>query len=287
LIPLALSCRADNAELAKLQLLYFLCKKAEPYPLQRLRTTLSARGGTKSASLHLVLHMLTLPRILHLNTFRTVTTIRNRKKFGVYNTATHRGRLCTLCATLVLPGLLAWNVCGQTLTLDHFNPLSSKTAGVHLYGATISSSYFSNAYGLRATGLGVSGIVTPSDGYNSPVTMLQGSAVFGWSRPSETSSLSIVYSPSYVRGITESSFSSLNHSLAISTNRSISKKWGVAASMNAVVTDLSQLLFAPTRYGTLSATPATFDDLFATMLTGRSNNPGLTQVAGAAQLLSP
>ena len=53
-----------------------------------------------------------------------------------------------------------------------------------------------------------------------------------------------------------------------------------------LVNDFSQLLFSRTQYGDLTAVPSTFDEFVAALLTGRSNNPALSQVVGGASVVS-
>src|SRR5688572_2974585 len=108
-------------------------------------------------------------------------------------------------------------------SFETFNPISAETNGVHLHTASISSSYASNAYGTGLVGL-------VEDGSNSQLSMLQGSAVFGWARRGEQSDASVMYAPSFIRSFHTSSYSSMNHSLAASFNRQLSTKWSLSSS---------------------------------------------------------
>ncbi len=163
---------------------------------------------------------------------------------------------------------------GQTSDFEIFNPLSSKSAGVHLLGASVSTSYFSSAYGV-----GITGLLPASD---SNVVMAQGALLVGWSRHRENSHINITYSPSYIRGLTTSKFSSFNQSLSLSAGKKLNAKWSVDASVETFLTDFSQLLFASSRYGSISTVPSTFDDLASAILTGKSENPALDQLVSAA-----
>jgi len=187
------------------------------------------------------------------------------------------------CAVLLVSCLGGRNVFAQVSVLEHFNPMSSKVAGVHLYGATISSSYFSSSYGAEGSAIGFG--FSPG-GYDAPITMLQGSAVFGWSRPGQKSSFSAIYSPSYVRGLNSSAYRSLNHALAVSASRTLNQKWSVAMSLNTIISDLGQLVITPTSYANVSAISATFDEFAAAVLTGHSANPGLNQAVNSVPAIN-
>jgi hypothetical protein len=175
-------------------------------------------------------------------------------------------------------GLSSCVLYGQVSVLQNFNPLSSKTGGLRLYGASVSSSYSSGAYGS-----GIIGVLPGAT--DASFSTLQGSASFGWSRQGQKSAVSLGYSPSYVRGLRSFNYDSLNHSLAFSANRLLSSKWTVGSSVTGILTDFSQLLFSPTKYASVTATQSTFDELVAAMLTGRSSNVTLTQVVGAAPVV--
>lgn len=178
----------------------------------------------------------------------------------------------------------------QLPVLDHFNPISAKLGGIHLHGATLSSTYFSNSFGagpFGATGGGPGFGLAGSRGSlsDSPATMIQGSAVFGWSKVEGAWSGNITYSPSYVRAASGTNYRSLNHTLSAAFDRALTRKWKLSTSVNGIATDFSQLLFARTPYADLSSTPATAEEFFSTMLTGTSANPTLTQVAGTAAVI--
>ena len=167
---------------------------------------------------------------------------------------------------------------GQSADFETFNPLSSKTGGVHLLGASVSTSYFSNAYGLGLTGLLPSG--------DSNVVIAQGSLLIGWSRQRQKSNINITYAPSYVHGIQLSNYSSFNQAFSFGADKTLNGKWSINTSVQALLSDFTQLLFSPTRYGSLSTAPSTFDDFSAAILTGRSDNTSLQQMVGAASAIS-
>jgi hypothetical protein len=165
---------------------------------------------------------------------------------------------------------------GQSFEMETFNPLSSTTSGLHLYGASVSGSYFSNPYGVFPTGLFGSG--------TSDLSTLQTSATVGWLRQSQTAIMSLTYSPMFVHTLSGPTYQSLNHSVAFSGKKTFGAKWTAAGSAQGVISDFSQLLFATTPYASASKVESTFDDLAAAVLTGRSDNAALAALFTSAPL---
>jgi hypothetical protein len=174
--------------------------------------------------------------------------------------------LIWIAGGLVLPGTAG----GQSFDYDLFNPLSSKQAGVHLYGASVSTSYFSNAYGLGLTGQNPATV-------SSNAAIVSGSAVFGWSRQLPSSNISVTYAPTFLQSALLSGYRSTDHSLSASANTAFKKKWTLAAAVRGVVMDFNQTLNTQPQFGTISAAPATFDEFFGAMTAGRSDNTYLAR----------
>jgi hypothetical protein len=165
--------------------------------------------------------------------------------------------------------------------MDHFNPVSANTNGVHLYGASIAGTYSTGPGAGTELGLPVA----PQVSNNNSITMLQGSATFGLVRSIAKSSLSITYTPSYVRGVRSANFASFNHALSMAMGKNLSPKWGLSGSINGVMTDFNQLLFAQSRSADIALIPATFDEFAAALLTGTSSNLALTQAVNASPVI--
>jgi hypothetical protein len=175
--------------------------------------------------------------------------------------------------------LLAAACQAQTSLLQQLDPLSASSNGIHLYGVSVSEGYFSGNY---APGFGMS-LLSGSSGQNL-VSMVTTS--LGWSRASQNSSISVVYAPSYVRGLYFQDFHTTNHTLAIDASRSVGAKWRMGLSVSAILSDFNELLFAPTAYGNIASTSATFDELAGAVLTGTTTNQALGVAASAAQAVS-
>jgi hypothetical protein len=180
---------------------------------------------------------------------------------------------------LIISGLLRPISAQQ---FDYFDPASAELNGLHLYRLSVSS--------MSANGLGVGnefGLPFSAQlSGNRSVTTMQASAAFGLLRSIGKSSLNINYTPYYVRGLRGTNFDSINHALAIAMGKGFGTKWAFSGSINGVMSDFDQLLFAGSRATGIATTPATFDDLAAAILTGRSVNSALTQVVNASPTLA-
>jgi hypothetical protein len=160
------------------------------------------------------------------------------------------------------------------------DPLSFTRSGLHLYNVTLSSGYYSGPY----PSLGLAPIVPGPAGTQS--VALQASATIGWLKTGRKTSFSLVYSPAFFSSVYFTSFRSFDQSLAVSVTRALSPKWSIQGSTSALMSDFNQLLFAPTTYGSITGTAATFDQFSSAILTGRSDNAALTQLLAAAPVVS-
>jgi hypothetical protein len=162
--------------------------------------------------------------------------------------------------------------------LDHFNPLSGTSNGIHLYGVSVSSMYSSGAGVTSDLGIPIG----PQLSSGTSLTTIQTSASLGVVRNIGKSSFTMNYSPSYVRSLQGTSFDSINHVLGISLARGVGTKWGVGGSMSVVMSNFDQLLFGGSQGTAITSTPATFDEFAAAVLTGRSVNVALMQAVNVA-----
>src|SRR5690349_1156453 len=108
---------------------------------------------------------------------------------------------------LLIAGVVSKNLCGQTSISNQFNPLSSSAQGVHLYGVSVFSGYYS-----AGVPYGVGLPITISPGAEPSFDVSLGAvAAFGWNRSGEKSSFSARYSPTYFGSIRHSEYNTLNH----------------------------------------------------------------------------
>lgn len=165
---------------------------------------------------------------------------------------------------------------GQSPYLQALDPLSSTPNGLRLYGVSVSAQYFT---GSVPSGNGTNGIPF-FYGYGGDQTLTGVvSATLGWSRTIGKARISVTYSPAYVRGFYFQDFSAYNHSFSISVTPSLgslgSGKWRLSSGASGYCGDYRELLFAPTPYGNVTGTAATFDEFAAAVLTGTTTNPAL------------
>jgi hypothetical protein len=191
----------------------------------------------------------------------------------------------TLSCPRVIPALLIAKLLivlpAGAQSWDHFNPLSDSLNGFHLYGVSVA--------GMHSVGYGAGselGLPIPPQLSTGSVTTIQASASFGLVRNIGKSSLRLNYSPSYVHGLRSSNLESTNHTLLFSVSRTLTPKWQIAGSVNGILTDFDQLMFAGSRSIDIATTPATFDEFAAAILTGRSTNPSITQAVNAAPIVT-
>jgi hypothetical protein len=176
----------------------------------------------------------------------------------------------------VVPGL------AQDTTAGNLNPLENRRGGFHLYNVTgfagwesVASPYGSGYLLPSTSGLGADGT------YGAAATV-------GWSRPTGRSNISLTYTASYLGRFRYSQWNALNHFLNLNASRQLSRKWNVGLSGTSVISSYDQLLFDPTRFGSLSATPGSFQDLASAVLAGKYNNDQLASLlTGAPVIESP
>ena len=193
-----------------------------------------------------------------------------------------RPPITKVCFALCLAAFASSVPRASAQILEHFNPLSYRTNGLHFYGASVSS-MFSTGSGA-GFGLGIP--ITGTPDVSRRITTLQASGSFGWSRTIRKNAVSLTYAPGYVRGLSGTRFDSTNHSSAFSLNRSIGTKWRTGASLSAVLSDFNQLPFGGARARNMLATPASFQDMADIVLTGASDNIALMQTVNMAPTLT-
>lgn len=177
---------------------------------------------------------------------------------------------------LLLWGCLPGSVFGQNSFTSPVNPLTPNSSGFGISDLTFSSSFFSeSAQTGPITGL-------PSSMPSGQATMLQAGATLSWAKMRDRSTFSIVYSPSYLREFHVTDYRAFNQSVAAVGTWRLGSKLTFATSFQGMVSDFNQLLFAPTFYGNLASSAATFDQLITGLVTGQSTNPGLAQLLALA-----
>lgn len=170
---------------------------------------------------------------------------------------------------------------GQTQALSYFNPLSASQPGVHLYGISVNSGYFSSG---TSTGI-QTGLQTPFVGANTVAEIV---ATFGESKVGERSSFTWNYSPSYVNPFyandTFQNHGSFNHSASVMWTRRLTRKWSLSTSLNGTIANLEQRYFNPAVLSSVAAMHMTFDELAAAMLAGKYTDTQLASLLAGTPL---
>lgn len=183
--------------------------------------------------------------------------------------------------------LLGWPAIlyGQTTALGVFNPIDPTSKGLHLYGVSVFSEYFT---GNVPFGAGT-GIPTPNVyGATGPDRVVGAVATFGFNRSTEDSSFSVTYSPSFFWQGNRSQFNWFDPNFSLGWRKKLSGTLAWRVSAAAVVSDLQQLLASPTVAASIVSTPTTYDDLTGAILAGKYTDPQLASLlTGAAILQSP
>jgi len=177
---------------------------------------------------------------------------------------------------------LATQLEAQSPLLSGINPMGDPRGGFQLYGISGFAGWES--------------VVSPQGGgYYLPATaglhgdeILGAGASAGWSRRSQKSNLSIIYSANYQRQIRYSNLNALSQVLSLNASRHIGAKWDLSFSGTAGDSTYDQMLFSPTLFSSLTAVPATFEDLASAVLAGQYNNNQLASLlTGAPMIDSP
>jgi hypothetical protein len=180
----------------------------------------------------------------------------------------------TAQAALILLGIASSSGYCQIGPLGGFDVLSSNETGLHLYSLSLYSAYSSRGNTL--------GFALPSNSQQSEAATLVGSAVVGWSLRNEQTEMSVTYSPFYVQGVYFQTYHSFNQALRFNATRAFHTKWKISSSFSGSLIDFNQMLYSSGQAGTIAATPATFDQLAAGILTGKTTNVSLAQLLDSA-----
>lgn len=198
----------------------------------------------------------------------------------------HRSTRQTLLGTIPLLGALAWTSAGL---LHAQNPGGALTGGdtaaiqrgFQFYELTGSVGYTNT----ELTGTASNTVGTNRLKDNDTLGWV--GARFGWSRPSEKSNISIIYSPFYFVSRKYPDARSLNHSLQINTNtpRKLTPKLTFDFSVNANIYDAQSFVFSPVGLSGATLSGADFSEL-STAFTRRSiSNDGLVTALNGGQFL--
>jgi hypothetical protein len=126
--------------------------------------------------------------------------------------------------------------------------------------------------------------VVSSGSTNLPADVgLGGSIEVDWTKFTERSSFSLIYTPSYTGYVRNSSLNALDHALSLTVTRKIAPQWTFGFSAAGALTSLEESQFAPTALSNVAAASSTFNDLAAGLLSGNfANNPQLGAILNSS-----
>jgi hypothetical protein len=165
----------------------------------------------------------------------------------------------------------------QTTFSNFLNPLNGSSPGVHFYGVSVFSSYYTG--GGAPNGLPVA-IGIPIGGSSTHDVVSGVTASFGWNRSAEKWHISLNYTPSYVRSVRNSDDNIISHSFSASIGREImlTRRWSLGLSATAGLSEFPQFFFTPGSLDFAASLPSTFDAFSAAVLTGTYTNPQLASI---------
>src|SRR5260370_4915601 len=182
----------------------------------------------------------------------------------------------------IATGMTAGIVPAQSL-LDQVNFRSASVGGFGLYGVSIYSGYSTSVLpiGLGQTASASVRELGGSANYGA-------SASFGWQHHRQATNFSVLCSLGYA-GVTRCwDLSAVSHSLSITANRQLTRKWTFTLTGAAQDSTLTEFMFQPSGLSVLSQLPATFDDLAAAFSIGQFSNAQMaSMLTGASMLESP
>jgi hypothetical protein len=165
----------------------------------------------------------------------------------------------------------------QTTFANFLNPLNASSPGVHFYGVSVFSSYYTGGgapYGLPVT------IAAPLGGSPTYDVVTGATASFGWNKSGEKWHASASYTPSYVRSVYRSDNNVFGHSFSADIGRrlKLTRKWSMGLSATATLSEFPQFFFTPGSLDFAASLPSTFDAFSAAVLNGVYTNPQLASL---------
>ena len=109
-----------------------------------------------------------------------------------------------------------------------------------------------------------------------------GSTQIGWTKSTQASAVSLVYTTSYTGRVRYSSWNSWNHGAGLTAQRHLSPRWTLTSSVNIDLSTQESFLFAPTVLTSATSAPASFDDLAAALLSSKFSNVQLASAFSSA-----
>jgi len=156
-------------------------------------------------------------------------------------------------------------------------PPPTPVGGLQIRTVSAYAAYYSNAQpAATAVQAGATNLGSDAE--------IGGSAQFAWTKFSDRSSFSLIYTPSYTGRLRYSSVDSLNHTFSFTSNRKIAPRWNLGFSVTGDLSSIHQTLFTPTILSNVASVQSSFDDLASALLAAKFTNTGLAAVLTSAPL---
>ena len=183
--------------------------------------------------------------------------------------------------SIVITAGLFIPACNAQAFLDDLNFRSSQLEGIHLVGVSVYSGYSSTAYPQTGFALnntqGAQGL-GPDESYGASVSL-------GWERNHGKSALAVMYTGTYGGMVHYSGVNAFSQSASVIASRMLTPKLTFSVSASGQDATLAQFLYQPSMLSTISAVPATFDDLAAAVAGGQFTNAQVASMLTGAPIM--
>jgi hypothetical protein len=172
--------------------------------------------------------------------------------------------MCKWFARLAILGSALITACWSQILPQSLDYTRSNAEGLHIYGISAFWGYSTFSF-PQAAGTAP---VTTNDHMMSGVM-----GALGWQRLHGRTNFSVRYSAGYNRDFRQNSLSNLNQIVAASLTRTLGAKWQLDLTATGQDASFEQFVFQSSNLSSLSQTPATFDNLSASMSVGQFTDP--------------
>lgn len=165
--------------------------------------------------------------------------------------------------------------------MNALTDLSNATwEGIHLYGVNVFTSYVSSAFPVETTT-----VIAPNAAQLGHDVTYGASVNVGWQyHRGERLGINMAYAGSYTRSQNFNSLSSFGHSFRANAFWELTQKLTLTASANANYATLAEYVYQPTSLSITAQSPATINNVAASMGVGQFSN---TQSASALSAATP
>lgn len=190
----------------------------------------------------------------------------------------HSQRSIAAAALFLMAGAVCQLDAQNPGMLSGMNPIGQNPHGLQLYDVTGFAGWTSLASPQQ-------GLILPYNGTIGSDTTVGGGASLGWATGGERTKFAIRYSGGYNGEFRYTQWNAFYHFLSMTVSRKLTPKFTVNLSAKSSVSNYNQLLFSPTTFGSLVASPGSFQDLSSAVLSGQYNNDQLASLLTGAPII--